>query len=238
MKIRIGFLKTVAEGLPLWKPKWADLDNLEKMATSKMEIEEKYTMGYVCHKLPYVWVYLPNLSLSLHRRHNIQLTIFTQKQTQHQETRTYPQPHHSPEALLHNKIVDRHNTSPKNPIPKAHTPIHAETGQAKQEPPKPVQQPKQSATATKFQAYYLQRITTEFADDLDKLRQSEDFGIGHLEMLRMVLGQGVEAWDEGEMARVVGSIWVFYGLCSAYGLMAYGYFRVEGSLCLSFSAQV
>ncbi|KAF7943220.1 hypothetical protein EAE96_011155 [Botrytis aclada] len=63
---------------------------------------------------------------------------------------------------------------------------------------------KDSALAEKFTSHYLQRITTEFSEDLDKIREADDFNENALQMLVHALKQGTEVWGEEEMRRIVG----------------------------------
>lgn len=50
----------------------------------------------------------------------------------------------------------------------------------------------------------MQKATEEFAEDLDKIRNADDFRDGALEMLIFALKQGTDSWGEEEMRRVVG----------------------------------
>ncbi|KAF7874448.1 uncharacterized protein EAF02_008425 [Botrytis sinoallii] len=63
---------------------------------------------------------------------------------------------------------------------------------------------KDSALAEKFTSHYLQRITTEFSEDLDKIREADDFNENALQILVHALKQGTEIWGEEEMRRIVG----------------------------------
>ena len=63
---------------------------------------------------------------------------------------------------------------------------------------------KDSALAEKFTSHYLQRITTEFSEDLDKIREADDFNGNALQILVHALKQGTEVWGEEEMRRIVG----------------------------------
>jgi len=75
--------------------------------------------------------------------------------------------------------------------------------------PPPQVQPKppteKEILAQKFKQFYMQKITEEFADDLDKIRESDDFdGKASMDSLIWGLGLGVQGWGEGDMRRVVG----------------------------------
>ncbi|KAJ8063874.1 hypothetical protein OCU04_007728 [Sclerotinia nivalis] len=63
---------------------------------------------------------------------------------------------------------------------------------------------KDSALAEKFTAHYLQRATNEFSEDLNKIREADDFNENALQILVHALKQGTEVWGEEEMRRVVG----------------------------------
>lgn len=57
-----------------------------------------------------------------------------------------------------------------------------------------------SAAFTKF---YMQRATTEFSDDLDKVRTAGDFQASALPMLIHALQQGTETFSMEEKRRIV-----------------------------------
>ncbi|CAD6443062.1 90e49925-0ac9-4fdf-ab9f-36f4182ad94a [Sclerotinia trifoliorum] len=63
---------------------------------------------------------------------------------------------------------------------------------------------KDSALVEKFTSHYLQRATIEFSEDLDKIREADDFNENALQILVHALKQGTEVWGEEEMRRVVG----------------------------------
>ena len=52
--------------------------------------------------------------------------------------------------------------------------------------------------------HYLQRATTEFSEDLDKVREADDFDGDALQILVHALRQGTVGWGEEEMRRIVG----------------------------------
>lgn len=54
-----------------------------------------------------------------------------------------------------------------------------------------------------FQSYYLRKITDEFSDELDSLRNAPDFTDATLPLLMRALKQGVEAFSLVEMRAVV-----------------------------------
>ena len=57
-----------------------------------------------------------------------------------------------------------------------------------------------------FESFYLQQVTTEFADDLDKIRNANDFGEKSLPMLVAALKQGVGMYSEEERRKVMGTL--------------------------------
>lgn len=54
-----------------------------------------------------------------------------------------------------------------------------------------------------FTKFYMQQATTEFAEDLDKVRQASDFKDDALPILIQALQQGTEMWGIEEKRRVV-----------------------------------
>ncbi|KAF2500716.1 hypothetical protein BU16DRAFT_453450, partial [Lophium mytilinum] len=54
-----------------------------------------------------------------------------------------------------------------------------------------------------FKSFYLRRVTTELADDLDKVRQSNDFHDRSLPMLVHALQQGESIFSKEEKARIL-----------------------------------
>ncbi|KAJ4365522.1 hypothetical protein N0V83_008141 [Neocucurbitaria cava] len=72
--------------------------------------------------------------------------------------------------------------------------------------------PKTSAKSTQLQqsqdnftAIYLRKITTELADDLDKVREAQDFKASSVSMLIHALKQGESLFNVEEKRRVVGA---------------------------------
>ncbi|KAK4246374.1 ribosome assembly protein 3 [Corynascus novoguineensis] len=57
--------------------------------------------------------------------------------------------------------------------------------------------------ATEFTSYYLQRATTEFAEDLDKVRAADDFKNDALQILVSALQQGTVLFSPDEQRRIV-----------------------------------
>ncbi|KAL8952524.1 MAG: hypothetical protein Q9222_001554 [Ikaeria aurantiellina] len=58
--------------------------------------------------------------------------------------------------------------------------------------------------ATDFESFYLQQLTTEFADDLDKLRNASDFTDKSLAVLIEGLKSTAKEYSEEEKAKVMG----------------------------------
>lgn len=61
-----------------------------------------------------------------------------------------------------------------------------------------------SAAAAVFPSFYLQRATREFAEDIDKVRQADDFKPdSSVPFLVHALQQGASLYSEAEQARVM-----------------------------------
>lgn len=56
-----------------------------------------------------------------------------------------------------------------------------------------------------FTSFYLQRVTTEFAEDLDKIRGADDFKGDALPILIEALKNGTSLFSEEEKRRVVNA---------------------------------
>jgi hypothetical protein len=56
-----------------------------------------------------------------------------------------------------------------------------------------------------FDAIYIRKITTELADDLDKVREAQDFKANSIPMLIHALKQGESLFSAEEKRRVVGT---------------------------------
>jgi ribosome assembly protein 3 len=54
-----------------------------------------------------------------------------------------------------------------------------------------------------FSTIYLRKIASEFADDLDKVREAPDFKASSVPMLIHALKQGETLFEAGERRRVV-----------------------------------
>jgi len=55
-----------------------------------------------------------------------------------------------------------------------------------------------------FSSFYMRRVTTELADDLDKVRNAKDFDESSLPILIHALQQGQELFSPDERAVIVG----------------------------------
>ena len=54
-----------------------------------------------------------------------------------------------------------------------------------------------------FESYYMKRVTAEFADDLDKLRNAPDFGEQSVPILIQALRQGAKGFSEEEKEKIM-----------------------------------
>ncbi|KAL0936703.1 uncharacterized protein CTRU02_208918 [Colletotrichum truncatum] len=59
------------------------------------------------------------------------------------------------------------------------------------------------AASQEFTTFYLQRTTQEFAEDLDKVREADDFKAESLPFLIHALKQGTALYSSADQARVV-----------------------------------
>jgi hypothetical protein len=91
----------------------------------------------------------------------------------------------APETNGDTSMVDRDAVSPE---PEAHKSAHA-----------PVKEQED------FSSIYLRRIAAELADDLDKVRGSNDFTIRSVPILVNALKQGASCFSAEERARVVNA---------------------------------
>lgn len=57
--------------------------------------------------------------------------------------------------------------------------------------------------AAEFTSYYLQRATKEFAEDLDKIRNADDFRSDALPMLINALSQGTALFSPADQRKIV-----------------------------------
>jgi ribosome assembly protein 3 len=62
-----------------------------------------------------------------------------------------------------------------------------------------------SDIAAEFEAYYLQRATKELAEDLDKVRNADDFKNDAIPMLVHALQQGTAMFSAEDKRRIVPS---------------------------------
>ena len=58
--------------------------------------------------------------------------------------------------------------------------------------------------AADFESFYMQQVTAEFADDLDKIRNANDFGEKSLPVLIAALKQSASMYSEEERRKVMG----------------------------------
>ena len=72
--------------------------------------------------------------------------------------------------------------------------------------PPPTSTSKPAPTANEeFSAIYLRKIASEFADDLDKVREAPDFKASSVPMLIHALKQGESLFSGEERRRVIGA---------------------------------
>lgn len=57
--------------------------------------------------------------------------------------------------------------------------------------------------AAEFTSYYLQRATKEFAEDLDKIRNADDFRNDAIPILINALSQGTTMFSPADQRRIV-----------------------------------
>lgn len=57
--------------------------------------------------------------------------------------------------------------------------------------------------STAFTSYYLQRATQEFAEDLDKIRNADDFKADAIPILINALSQGTALFSSADQRRIV-----------------------------------
>lgn len=62
-----------------------------------------------------------------------------------------------------------------------------------------------SNTSQEFSALYLQRLTTELAEDIDKVRTADDFKADSIPFLVHALQQGSQQFTTADQKRVIQS---------------------------------
>ncbi|KAK4696097.1 ribosome assembly protein 3, partial [Lecanoromycetidae sp. Uapishka_2] len=96
---------------------------------------------------------------------------------------------------------------PKSPSP----PVESKTSSPeaeKQEIETSDDSPKSESTPApneSFESYYLRRVTAEFADDIDKIRNASDFTEKSVPVLIQTLKQGAYSFSEEEKERIMGA---------------------------------
>lgn len=68
------------------------------------------------------------------------------------------------------------------------------------------QQQSGKATQAEFASYYLQRATQELAEDLDKVRNADDFKADSVPFLVQALQQGAVQFSGEEQRRAVAAV--------------------------------
>lgn len=110
-------------------------------------------------------------------------------------------PKSAQESVSHG-LIDTEMQDAPSPAPAAPSASSSiTTTQRRQHPP-----PTQTQIQEEFTAVYLQKITKELADDLDKVRSAQDFKVSSVPMLVHALKQGAQLFTAEEKARVVGTV--------------------------------
>lgn len=65
--------------------------------------------------------------------------------------------------------------------------------------------PSSNGVSEAFNAYYMQKVAAEFADDLDHIRNADDFSDTSLPMLVNALQAGAAIFSEEDRKRIVSS---------------------------------
>lgn len=71
--------------------------------------------------------------------------------------------------------------------------------------PAPLRKLNASTVEKEFEDYYLKKLTEEFGDDLNSVRQSKDFNEKSLPMLVRALKSGAKGFDEADKRTVLGT---------------------------------
>ncbi|KAF2846055.1 hypothetical protein T440DRAFT_502082 [Plenodomus tracheiphilus IPT5] len=83
----------------------------------------------------------------------------------------------------------------------APSPTPTATKSTRQKPSKPIPEAHEE-----FEALYLRKVAAELADDLDKVREAQDFKANSVPMLIHALKQGASLFSVEEKRRVVGAV--------------------------------
>lgn len=65
--------------------------------------------------------------------------------------------------------------------------------------------PAAASSTASFKRYYMQKLASEFGEDLDQIRNAEDFSNASLPVLVAALEQGVALFTADEQQRVLGN---------------------------------
>ncbi|KAL2057530.1 hypothetical protein ABVK25_001914 [Lepraria finkii] len=98
---------------------------------------------------------------------------------------------------------------PSSPPPKSPSPNESES--PSEEASQPEAQSAEDSPETKsapnpkesFESYYLRRVTTAFADDIDKIRNAPDFTSKSIPVLIQALKQGAHSYTPEEQTRIM-----------------------------------
>jgi ribosome assembly protein 3 len=97
-------------------------------------------------------------------------------------------------------------TSKPTPAASEDVPMTDVPSSAQAADPSPIKQSKVPSKPTEeFSAIYLRKVAAELADDLDKVREAQDFKANSVPMLIHALKQGESMFSAEEKRRVVGA---------------------------------
>jgi ribosome assembly protein 3 len=107
-------------------------------------------------------------------------------------------------------VEEEDDDSPAPPIKKSKkkaksAPINEDVDMIDAPAPAPTSVSKMSKPKEDFSAIYLRKIAAEVADDLDKVREAQDFKANSVPMLIHALRQGESMFSVEEKRRVVGA---------------------------------
>lgn len=97
----------------------------------------------------------------------------------------------------------------KKPKPEPKSPSPATSSRAttkSEEPVSPAEDPTAEASPPPkedFESYYIKRVTAEFADDIDKLRNAPDFSEESVPVLIQALKQGSKGFSDEDKEKVM-----------------------------------
>ncbi|KAJ4290990.1 hypothetical protein N0V90_010186 [Kalmusia sp. IMI 367209] len=86
------------------------------------------------------------------------------------------------------------------------TDVHDAPSSSPSPAPAPANARAQQESAEEFSSIYLRKVTTELADDLDKVRDAQDFRASSLPMLVHALRQGASIYSTEQQRRVANAM--------------------------------